>query len=129
MVESNSLRMTISLDRLTATRKKVLPRERNSRTEGRFQSIYDDINEKRKAFSPKIDVRGQRADEAIDNLQRFFDDARLLSEHELRILHGKGYGILKQSIRQWLQHQSDVAEFRSEHLELGGDGITVVRLR
>lgn len=128
VVESNSLRMTIALDRLTATAKKSLPRDRNSRMEGRFQSVFDDINEKRKSFSPSIDLRGQRADEALDNLQRFFDDARLLSEHELRILHGKGYGILKQVIRQWLHSQPDVVGYRAEHLELGGEGITVVQL-
>lgn len=129
VVESNSLRMTIALDRLTATAKKHLPRDKNSRSEGRFQSIFDDINEKRKTFTPTIDLRGQRAEEALDNLQHFFDDARLLSEHELRILHGKGYGILKQVIRQWLHSQPDVVDYRSEHLELGGEGITVVQLR
>ena len=129
VVESNSLRMTIALDRLTATAKKNLPRDKSSRSEGRFQSIYDDINEKRKSFTPTIDLRGQRAEEALDNLQHFFDDARLLSEHELRILHGKGYGILKQVIRQWLHSQPDVVDYRSEHLELGGEGITVVQLR
>jgi len=129
IVESNSLRMTIAMERLTATSKTTLPRDRKSRGEGRFQSIYDDINEKRKTFSPSIDLRGQRVEEALDNLQRFFDDARLLSEHELRILHGKGYGILKQAIRQWLHSQPDVVGFRAEHLELGGEGITVVQLR
>lgn len=129
VVESNSLRMTIALDRLTATAKKQIPRDKNSRAEGRFQSIFDDINEKRKTFTPTIDLRGQRAEEALDNLQHFFDDARLLSEHELRILHGKGYGILKQVIRQWLHSQPDVVDYRSEHLELGGEGITVVQLR
>lgn len=129
VVESNSMRMTIALERLTATAKKVLPREKSGRSEGRFQSVFDDINEKRKTFSPSIDVRGQRAEEALENLQRFFDDARLLSEHELRILHGKGYGILKQVIRQWLHSQPDVVDFRSEHLELGGEGVTVVQLK
>ncbi len=129
VVESNSMRMTIALDRLTATAKKHLPRDKSSRSEGRFQSVFDDINEKRKSFSPKLDIRGQRVDEAIDNLQHFFDDARLLSEHELRILHGKGYGILKQAVRQWLHSQPDVTDVRSEHLELGGEGITVVQLK
>lgn len=129
VVESNSLRMTIALNRLKATTKKHLPRDRNSRSEGRFQSVFDDINEKRKSFSPTIDIRGQRVNEALDNLQRFLDDARLLSEHELRILHGKGYGILKQTVRQWLHGIPDVVDCRSEHLELGGEGVTVVQLK
>ena len=129
VVESNSIRMTIPLDRLSGTQKKGIPAEKLSRQNGRFQSIYDDINEKRKTFNPTIDLRGQRGDEAMANLQRFLDDAQLLSEKELRILHGKGYGILKQMIREYLQGNRDVQSFRSERLELGGDGITVVTLK
>ncbi|MBR3985627.1 MAG: Smr/MutS family protein [Bacteroidales bacterium] len=129
VVESNSIRMTIALNHLSGTRKKNIPQEKLSQQNNRFQSIYDDINEKRKLFNPTIDLRGQRADEAMDNLQHFFDDAQLLSEKDLRILHGKGYGILKQMIRQWLQGNRDVQSFHSERLELGGDGITVVHLR
>jgi DNA mismatch repair protein MutS2 len=121
--------MTIALNRLSGTRKESIPQEKISHQNNRFQSIYDDINEKRKSFNPTIDLRGQRADEALDNLQHFFDDAILLSEKDLRILHGKGYGILKQMIREWLQGNRDVQSFHSERLELGGDGITVVHLR
>lgn len=129
VVESNSIRMTIALNRLTATQKKAIPVDKLSRQNNRFQSIYDDINEKRKTFNPTIDLRGQRADEAMENLQHFLDDAQLLSEKELRILHGKGYGILKQIIRDYLMGNRDVKSFHSERLELGGDGITVVHLK
>ena len=129
VVESNSIRMTIALNRLAATQKKSIPVDKLSRQNNRFQSIYDDINEKRKTFNPTIDLRGQRADEAMENLQHFMDDAQLLSEKELRILHGKGYGILKQIIRDYLAGNRDVQSFHSERLELGGDGITVVHLR
>lgn len=129
VVESNSIRMTIALSRLTGTRKKNIPVDKTSRQNSRFQSIYDDINEKRRLFNPTLDLRGQRADEAMDNLQHFLDDAQLLSEKELRILHGKGYGILKQIIRDYLTGNRDVKNFHSERLELGGDGITVVHLK
>ena len=129
VVESNSVRMTIPLNRLSGTEKKGIPVDKLSRQNSRFQSIYDDINEKRKTFNPTIDLRGQRGDEAMANLQHFLDDAQLLSEKELRILHGKGYGILKQMIREYLQGNRDVQSFRSERLELGGDGITVVYLK
>ena len=129
VVESNSIRMTIPLSRLVVTKKKNIPVDKTSRQNSRFQSIYDDINEKRKTFNPTLDLRGQRADEALENLQHFLDDAQLLSEKELRILHGKGFGILKQIIRDYLQGNRDVRSFRSERLELGGDGITVVQLK
>lgn len=129
VVESNSIRMTIALNRLQGTKKKNIPVDKTSRLNSRFQSIYDDINEKRKSFNPTIDLRGQRADEALANLSHFIDDAQLLGEKELRILHGKGYGILKQMIREWLQGNRDVHNFHSERLELGGDGITIVNLK
>lgn len=129
VVESNSIRMTIALSRLTGTKKKSIPVDKTSIKNNRFQSIYDDINEKRKTFNPTLDLRGQRADEALDNLQHFLDEAQLLSEKNLRILHGKGYGILKQIIREYLQGNRDVQSFGSERLELGGDGVTVVQLK
>lgn len=129
VVESNSLRMTIAVDRLTKTQKKAIPVDRTERQNNRFQSIYDDINEKRKVFSPTLDLRGHRAEEALDELQRFLDDAQLLSEKELRILHGKGWGILKTIVRQRLQSIPEVQSFHSASLESGGDGVTIVRMR
>ena len=129
VVESNSLRMTIAIDRLQKTRKKVIPVDKTQQRNNRFQSIYDDINEKRKAFNPTLDLRGHRAEEALAELQHFLDDAQLLSEKELRILHGKGYGILKTLIRQQLQSMPEVQSYHSASLETGGDGITVVHLR
>lgn len=129
VVESNSVRMTITLDRLEKTEKKSIPVDKASQKGGRFQSIYDDINEKRKYFNPTLDLRGHRAEEALSELQHFLDEAQLLGERELRILHGKGYGILKTIIREQLQANRDVQSFHSERLELGGDGITVVHLK
>lgn len=129
VVESNSVRMTIDNGKLQKTSKKSIPTDKSAKKSGRFQSIYDDINEKRKYFNPTLDLRGHRAEEATAELQRFLDEAQLLGERELRILHGKGYGILKTIIREQLQANKDVKSFCSERLELGGDGITVVVLR
>ena len=129
VVESNSIRMTIPLDRLVKTRKKAIPVDKTQRQNNRFQSIYDDINEKRQAFNTTLDLRGQRAEEALSELQHFLDDAQLLSEKELRILHGKGYGILKTLIRQHLQSLSEVRDFASAPLNSGGDGVTIVHLK
>ena len=128
VVESNSIRMTIPLERLTRTRKKAIPVDKTQLRNNRFQSIYDDINEKRKVFNPTLDLRGWRAEDALVELQRFLDDARLLCEKELRILHGKGFGILKTAIRQYLQSVPEVQSFHSAPVDLGGDGITVVHL-
>ena len=127
VVESNSIRMTIPLSRLTGTAKQKIPTDRKPINVSR--GIYDELNEKRKQFNPTLDLRGKRAEEALDLLHRFLDDALLLSEKEVRILHGKGYGILMQIIREQLQASRDVRTFHPERLELGGEGITVVELR
>ena len=127
VVESNSIRMTIALDRLRGTAKQKIPTPKQSGSQ-KFSSIYDDLNEKRKHFNPTLDLRGQRAEEAMEQLRQFLDTALLLSEHEVRILHGKGYGILMQLIREQLKANRDVRSFHPERLELGGEGITVVEL-
>jgi len=127
VVESNSIRMTIPINRLQGTAKQKIPT--NKGTVNVSHNIYDDMNEKRAHFNPTLDLRGHRAEEAIDMLHQFLDTALLLSEKEVRILHGKGYGILMQIIRDELRASHDVRTFHPERLELGGEGITVVELR
>ena len=93
-MESNSIRMTIPLDRLTGTAKQKIPTKKSKVSVQ--SSIYDEMNEKRAHFNPTLDLRGHRAEEALNELHQFLDTAMLLSEKEVRILHGKGYGILMQ---------------------------------
>ena len=127
VVESNSIRMTIPLSHLQGTAKQKIPSDKKSVSIS--YSIYDDMNEKRAHFNPTIDLRGHRAEEAISELHQFLDTALLLSEKEVRILHGKGYGILMQIIRDELRANQDVRTFHPEKIELGGEGITVVVLK
>lgn len=132
VVESNSVRMTIPLSRLTGTAKQKIPTkgsQQSSSSSQRYASIFNELNDKRKNFNPTLDLRGHRAEEAIGELHQFLDNAILLSEKEVRILHGKGYGILMQVITQELKAMREVRTFHPEKLELGGAGITVVELR
>ncbi len=135
VVESNSIRITIPLDRLTGTAKQKLPTPKNSTSQSlshsatSYTSIYSDMNEKRAHFNPTLDLRGHRAEEALDMLHKFIDEAILLSEKEVRILHGKGYGILMQVIHQELKSIREVRSFHPEKVELGGVGVTIVELR
>lgn len=79
-------------------------------------------------FKPDIDVRGQRADEALANIQAFIDEAIMVGSKNLRILHGKGYGVLKEVIRDYLKSEPAVASCKDEHIQFGGAGITLVEL-
>lgn len=88
----------------------------------------DVIDEHRKAFKPELDVRGMRGDEALTQVQYFIDDAIMAGASQVRILHGKGNGILRQLIRQYLSTVPNLRSYRDEHVQFGGTGITVVEL-
>lgn len=89
----------------------------------------DRMYEKRLSFKQDIDVRGMRGDEAIQAVTYFIDDAILVGVSRVRILHGTGSGILRTLIRQYLATVPGVADFRDEHVQFGGAGITVVDLK
>ena len=93
------------------------------------KTIMNDINEKAQHFNLTLDVRGQRGDEAIDNVAKYIDEANLLSIKEVSILHGKGNGILRKLIREYLSKQSCIQSFNDASLETGGAGITRITLK
>jgi DNA mismatch repair protein MutS2 len=76
-----------------------------------------------------LDVRGLRADEAIDTLDKFLDSQFAAAEIAVFIIHGHGTGALKSSIRKYLRESPYSRAFRVGAPEEGGDGITVVRLK
>lgn len=84
------------------------------------------IDDRRNNFRHEIDVRGMRGDEALNAVMYFIDDAILVGVQQVRILHGKGNGILRQLIRQYLGTVPNVVHYRDEHVQFGGAGITVV---
>ena len=86
------------------------------------------IDERRRNFKSDLDVRGMRGDEALNAVQYFIDDAILMGMSRVRILHGKGNGILRQLIRQYLSAVPNVSHYADEHVQFGGAGITVVDL-
>ena len=86
------------------------------------------ISERRLNFKPKIDIRGERLDSALDIVTRFIDDALMVGLSEVKILHGKGNGVLREEIRKYLKTMPGVNSLRDEALQLGGAGVTVVTL-
>ncbi|MBE0647386.1 MAG: Smr/MutS family protein [Bacteroidales bacterium] len=86
------------------------------------------IADKQDSFTLTLDLRGKRADEAFLELQRFIDDATLLSIREVRILHGKGTGALRDVTRNYLKGRKEVKSYQDEALERGGAGVTVASL-
>jgi len=76
----------------------------------------------------ELDLRGQRAEEAIDALERYLDSAYLAGLPWVRIIHGKGTGKLRLAVRESLTHNSHVKSFESGGDKEGGEGVTVAKL-
>lgn len=76
----------------------------------------------------EIDLRGQRADEALVSLERYLDSAYLAGLPFVRIIHGKGTGKLRQVIREALTHNPNVKSFEAGRQNEGGEGVTIAKL-
>lgn len=95
--------------------------------EEQFTSNYD-LSQKRLDFKQQIDIRGMRVNDALIAVQDFVDEALVLGIPEVKILHGKGTGALKEEIRKLLRTMPLVKSAEDEDVRFGGAGITVVAL-
>jgi DNA mismatch repair protein MutS2 len=130
-VISNSVKMSIEKNKVIKVDKKSFLKSNAklySQKQSAFLSVIDELNEKRKTFKTQLDLRGERAEDALDKLSQFIDQARLLGEREISVLHGKGDGILKTIIRDYLKTNSEIKSFTSARIEFGGEGITMITL-
>ena len=98
-------------------------------TTSRARSMGVDVMRKQSSFVSTLDIRGKRVEEVTSILDQFIDDALLLGHSELKILHGKGEGVLRKVVRDHLKKVKQVVSLADEHVERGGVGITVVVLK
>ncbi|MDO5447553.1 MAG: Smr/MutS family protein [Prevotellaceae bacterium] len=91
-----------------------------------MRRMREEIDNKRNMFKPELDVRGMRGDEALNTLVHYIDDAMMIGMPTVRILHGKGDGILRHLVRQYLSTVRGIKSYRDENVQFGGTGITVV---
>ena len=118
------VRTKVKTSRLEHTVK--APEDSKPATFGISRETRQTIDSHKLNFHQDLDVRGMRGDEALNAVQHFIDDAILVGMSRVRILHGKGNGILRQLIRQYLQSIPNVTGCKDEHVQFGGAGITVV---
>lgn len=124
IVQFGEIKTQVKLDRLEKTNV-VVARE----VATRLSTAGINVHQKRSTFSDTLDIRGKRVDEVIPLIDQFMDTAILLSQGELKILHGKGEGVLRKVVRDHLKRYKEVASATDEHVERGGDGITIVVLK
>ena len=116
------------LEHATASTEKDKTEERkeNLASYGISKETRKTIDAHKSNFHQDLDIRGMRGDEALNAVQHFIDDAILVGMPRVRILHGKGNGILRQLIRQYVSSIPNVVHYADEHVQFGGAGITVV---
>jgi len=129
VISFNSVKLRTSPEKLVKLSRKDSRKELQQRRAGSSRSITTDLNEKVTNFKLTIDLRGKRAEEALDEVDKYIDEAILLSIKEINILHGKGDGILRKLIREFLSKQKEVISFNDAPPETGGNGVTKVSLR
>lgn len=106
----------------------------------RIEKIIDDSKEKTsyskttfiksdKMYDNKIDVRGFNTEDAIYEIDKFLDDSFIANLNEVTIIHGKGTGILRNNISDFLKRHKLVKSFSFGKINEGGDGATVVKLK
>ncbi|MDL2262279.1 Smr/MutS family protein, partial [Bacteroidales bacterium OttesenSCG-928-I21] len=124
VVSYGNMYTSIAIERLEKTSEAEYKQRNRSAS-----TLHFNYNEKVINFKPYIDVRGDRVDEAIRKITELVDEAIMLNFKELKILHGRGNGILRQYIRDYLRTVPQIENCYNEDIRFGGDGITIVKFK
>lgn len=119
-VARDALKITVPLNKLAAVKEKQTPKPQQS------ASVYvlDSDN-----LRSEIDVRGCTAEEALAQVQKYIDEAYLGSLERIRIIHGKGTGVLRKRIAEYLGQHPWVSEHHLASWNEGSSGATIVKLK
>ncbi len=120
------LKTKVKLNRLLKVGK---AQKQKRRTKSITNSAQNSINKVITNFKPRIDIRGKRVEEVQSILDDFMDEAIMIGQRNLTIVHGKGDGILRQFTRDYLRNIKEVAKMEDEHADRGGPGVTLVTLK
>ena len=90
------------------------------------QKVDSSITERKLNFSPELDIRGERLSEALNTVMHYIDDAIMLNVGMVRIIHGKGTGVLREEIQKYLRSIPGL-NVSDEDIRNGGTGVTIVK--
>ncbi|MBO4264053.1 MAG: Smr/MutS family protein [Bacteroidales bacterium] len=114
---------TDSVERISANEFRELSRQQFAPA---AQKIDLAVRERKMQFSPELDIRGERLNDALTIVMHYIDDALMLGVPQVRILHGKGTGVLHEEIQKYLRTVPGVSAVRDEDIRAGGSGVTIV---
>ena len=125
-VRIGSLRTTANVKNLIITESEDAGNKDKLRRAAIRQSF---VNDKVKTVRTEINVIGKNLDDALYLVEKYIDDAFLAGLEQVRIVHGKGQGILQSGIRDALKHNKHVKGIKSAAYNEGGEGATIVQLK
>ena len=120
-----SLRSIVKLNRL----ERISNKEAKASGASNKRPAGIDFNRMKAHFKPEIDLRGMRVDEVMTEVDTFIDQALLVGLSSLRIIHGRGSGVLREVVRRQLMTFKEVQSMEDEHEERGGSGVTCILLK
>lgn len=124
-ISIGELKSTVKLSRL----EKISQTQVKKETKASSNRSGFNTNQKMMDFSPNLDLRGKRGEEVLSLVQTFIDEGYMLGVKDLRIVHGKGDGILREITRNLLRTMGPVKKMEDEHADRGGAGVTLVTLK
>ena len=119
-----NIKLQMGILKMDSNMKNVTKIEGDSKTEKNIQKVYN--AKKAMNISPTLDLRGQRYDDAMRNLDKYLDDAMLAGLSKAKIIHGKGTGALINGVTENLKNDKRIADFRLGDDKEGGYGVTIV---
>ncbi len=123
-VQVGAMRLTVPTKTLRRTRKEDKPADAPTGSNLGAVSLQRALN-----TSPELDLRGQRADEALLNFERYLDDARVAGIQTVRIIHGKGLGALRKLVWEAAKDDPTVGMVSEAPEEEGGAGVAVIAFK
>nr|WP_255447782.1 Smr/MutS family protein [Ancylomarina sp. 16SWW S1-10-2] len=127
VVAFGAMLTSVKVNRLTKVSKTQAKKESNTYNQT-SALVQERISKRKLTFRRDIDVRGLRAEEALQIVMDHVDESIMLDISEFRILHGTGHGILRTLIRDYLKTVQLVRSCTDEKIQQGGSGITVVHM-
>ncbi|MEL7533982.1 MAG: Smr/MutS family protein [Bacteroidota bacterium] len=121
VVVVGDLRLTVKLDQLSKIKAPKAPKVK--------ASSVNIIGSRNREVKSEADIMGMRVEEALPTVDRFLDNARLSGLNRVRILHGKGTGVLREAIRKHLGDLAYVESAVDAPVEEGGAGWTIVQMK
>lgn len=120
IVAFGNLTTQVKIEKLTKVVAKV----------GEVKKVYNTSKsiEEKAAFENELDIRGLFKDTAMQAIETFLDSAMMYGFGKIRIIHGKGTGVLKQMVHSYLKSYSGVSKYYAEDARFGGDGVTIVEM-